>query len=109
MYNSNIGSRIRKRTRSCLPNWDCGENISSVLPVVYPSQHSACFLQELGKMYKVPDKMSNHKHMEDAMRWRIVGRLDADQSQAQMATELNVTLMVTCNISGNSFRTLDPY
>lgn len=100
---ANIQSRIRKRTRACLRSCDCGGDISARgvfgdLCARTPPRHSPCFSQELGKFYKLSGKMSSHERMDDGMRWRIVGRLEAGQSQAQVATELNVTPSVVCNL-----------
>lgn len=41
---------------------------------------------------------SSHECMDDGMRWRILGKLEAGQSQVQMATELNVTPSVICSL-----------
>ncbi|GBM21753.1 hypothetical protein AVEN_118280-1 [Araneus ventricosus] len=35
--------------------------------------------------------MSNHQRLDDGMRWRIVGRLEAGQSQVQICREFNLT------------------
>ncbi|GBM69164.1 hypothetical protein AVEN_91748-1 [Araneus ventricosus] len=42
--------------------------------------------------------MSNHQRLDDRMRWRIVGRLEADQSQVQICREFNLTPSVVCNL-----------
>lgn len=42
--------------------------------------------------------MSSHKRLDDGMRWRIVGRLEAGQSQLQVATEFNITPSVVSNL-----------
>ncbi|GBN21748.1 hypothetical protein AVEN_258184-1 [Araneus ventricosus] len=42
--------------------------------------------------------MSNHQHLDDGMRWRIVGRLEAGQSQVQICREFNLTPSVVCNL-----------
>ncbi len=42
--------------------------------------------------------MSEHHRLEEGMRWRIVGRLEAGQSQAQVARELSVTSSVVLNL-----------
>ncbi|GBO13833.1 hypothetical protein AVEN_191936-1 [Araneus ventricosus] len=41
--------------------------------------------------------MSNHQHLDDGMRWRIVGRLEAGQPQVQIFREFNLTPNVVCN------------
>ncbi|GBL79584.1 hypothetical protein AVEN_18151-1 [Araneus ventricosus] len=42
--------------------------------------------------------MSNHQRLADGMRWRIVGRLEASQSQVQICREFNLTPSVVCNL-----------
>ncbi|GBM41877.1 hypothetical protein AVEN_161393-1 [Araneus ventricosus] len=42
--------------------------------------------------------MSNHQHLDDGRRWRIVGRQEAGQSQAQICREFDLTPSVTCNL-----------
>ncbi|GBM97617.1 hypothetical protein AVEN_165875-1 [Araneus ventricosus] len=42
--------------------------------------------------------MSNHQRLDDGMRWRIVGRLEAGQSQVQISIEFNLTPSVVCNL-----------
>ncbi|GBM84655.1 hypothetical protein AVEN_136685-1 [Araneus ventricosus] len=42
--------------------------------------------------------MSNHQRLDDGMRWRIVGRLEAGQSQVQICREFNLTPSVLCNL-----------
>ncbi|GBN46032.1 Transposable element Tc1 transposase [Araneus ventricosus] len=42
--------------------------------------------------------MSNHQLLDDGMRWRIVGRLEAGQSQVQICREFNLTPSVVCNL-----------
>ncbi|GBN24071.1 hypothetical protein AVEN_27891-1 [Araneus ventricosus] len=42
--------------------------------------------------------MSNHQRLDDGMRWRIVERLDAGQSQVQICREFNLTPSVVCNL-----------
>ncbi len=42
--------------------------------------------------------MSEHHRLEKDMRWRIVGRLETGQSQAQVARELSVTPSVVSNL-----------
>ncbi|KFM75524.1 hypothetical protein X975_13998, partial [Stegodyphus mimosarum] len=42
--------------------------------------------------------MSNHQSLNDGMRWRIVGRLEAGQSQVQICREFNLTHSVMCNL-----------
>ncbi|KFM71243.1 hypothetical protein X975_24107, partial [Stegodyphus mimosarum] len=42
--------------------------------------------------------MSTHHHLDEGMRWRIVGKLEAGQYQAQVARELDVTLSVISNL-----------
>ncbi|GBM27565.1 hypothetical protein AVEN_97079-1 [Araneus ventricosus] len=42
--------------------------------------------------------MSNHQCLDDGMRWRIVGRLKAGQSQVQICREFNLTPSVVCNL-----------
>ncbi|GBL90615.1 hypothetical protein AVEN_219291-1 [Araneus ventricosus] len=42
--------------------------------------------------------MSNHQRLDDGMRWRIAGRLEADQSQVQICREFNLTSSVVCNL-----------
>ncbi|GBN38921.1 hypothetical protein AVEN_103449-1 [Araneus ventricosus] len=41
--------------------------------------------------------MSKHQHLDDGMRRRIVGRLEAGQSQVQICREFNLTPSVVCN------------
>ena len=43
-------------------------------------------------------EMSEHHHFDEDMRWRIVGRLEAGQSQAQVAKELDITPSVISNL-----------
>ena len=43
-------------------------------------------------------EMSEHHRLDEGMRWRIVGRLVAGQSQAQFARELNITPSVIFNL-----------
>ncbi|GBM02765.1 hypothetical protein AVEN_40831-1 [Araneus ventricosus] len=42
--------------------------------------------------------MSNHQRLDDGMRWRIVGRLEAGQSHVQICIEFNLTPSVVCNL-----------
>ncbi|GBL99184.1 Transposable element Tc1 transposase [Araneus ventricosus] len=42
--------------------------------------------------------MSKHQRLDDGMRWRIVGRLEADQSQFHICREFNLTPSVVCNL-----------
>ncbi|GBM45040.1 Transposable element Tc1 transposase [Araneus ventricosus] len=42
--------------------------------------------------------MSNHQRLDDGMRWRIMGRLEAGQSQVQICREFNLTPSVVCNL-----------
>ncbi|GBM77396.1 hypothetical protein AVEN_213857-1 [Araneus ventricosus] len=42
--------------------------------------------------------MSNHQRFDDGMRWRIVGRLEAGQSQVQIRREFHLTPSVVCNL-----------
>ncbi|GBN35430.1 hypothetical protein AVEN_274708-1 [Araneus ventricosus] len=42
--------------------------------------------------------MSNHERSDDGMRWRIVGRLEAGQSQVQICGEFYLTPNVVCNL-----------
>ncbi|GBM75724.1 hypothetical protein AVEN_92727-1 [Araneus ventricosus] len=42
--------------------------------------------------------MSNHQRLDDRMRWRIVGRLEAGQSQVQICGEFNVTPSFVSNL-----------
>lgn len=42
--------------------------------------------------------MSNHQRLDDGMRWRIVGRLEAGQSQVQICRDFNVTPSVVSNL-----------
>ncbi|GBL95208.1 hypothetical protein AVEN_253535-1 [Araneus ventricosus] len=42
--------------------------------------------------------MSNHQRLDDGMRWRIVGRLEAGQSQVRICREFNLTPSITCNL-----------
>ncbi|GBN58365.1 Transposable element Tc1 transposase [Araneus ventricosus] len=42
--------------------------------------------------------MSNYQRLDDGMRWRIVGRLEAGQSQVQICREFNSTPSVVCNL-----------
>ncbi|GBM14259.1 hypothetical protein AVEN_167339-1 [Araneus ventricosus] len=42
--------------------------------------------------------MSNHLRLDDGMRWRIVGRLEAGQSQVQICREFNLTPSVVRNL-----------
>ena len=43
-------------------------------------------------------EMREHHHLDEGMRWRIVGRLEAGQSHAQVARELNITPSVISNL-----------
>ncbi|GBN48829.1 Transposable element Tc1 transposase [Araneus ventricosus] len=42
--------------------------------------------------------MSNHQRLDDGMRWRIAGRLEAGQSQVQICREFDLTSSVVCNL-----------
>ncbi|GBN24449.1 hypothetical protein AVEN_124401-1 [Araneus ventricosus] len=42
--------------------------------------------------------MSNLQRLDDGMRWRIVERLEASQSQVQICREFNLTPSVVCNL-----------
>ncbi|GBM10042.1 hypothetical protein AVEN_24023-1 [Araneus ventricosus] len=42
--------------------------------------------------------MSSHQHLDNGMRWRIVERLEAGQSQVQICREFNLTPSVVCNL-----------
>ncbi|GBN43219.1 Transposable element Tcb2 transposase [Araneus ventricosus] len=42
--------------------------------------------------------MSNYQRLDHGMRWRIVGRLEAGQSQVQICREFNLTPSVVCNL-----------
>ncbi|KFM64270.1 hypothetical protein X975_14615, partial [Stegodyphus mimosarum] len=42
--------------------------------------------------------MSSQERMNDRIRWRIAGRFEVAQSQAQVATKLNVTSSVVCSL-----------
>ncbi|GBL87031.1 Transposable element Tcb2 transposase [Araneus ventricosus] len=42
--------------------------------------------------------MSNHQRLDDGLRWRIVGRLEAGQSQVQICREFNLTPSAVCNL-----------
>ncbi|GBL75556.1 hypothetical protein AVEN_154895-1 [Araneus ventricosus] len=42
--------------------------------------------------------MSNHQRLDDGMRWRIVGRLEAGQSQVQICREFNLAPSVVFNL-----------
>ena len=55
-------------------------------------------MQELVQFHKQSGKMSSHGRLDDGMRWRIIGRLEAGQSQVQVVTELSVTPSVVCNL-----------
>ncbi|GBL82680.1 Transcription factor Sox-6 [Araneus ventricosus] len=52
----------------------------------------------IGKIQIVTVEMSNHQRLDDGMRWRIVGRLEASQSQVQICREFNLTPSVVCNL-----------
>ncbi|GIY66256.1 hypothetical protein CDAR_549521 [Caerostris darwini] len=43
-------------------------------------------------------EMSEHHRLDEGMRWRIVGRLEAGRSQAQVARELDITPSVISNL-----------
>ncbi|GBM99424.1 hypothetical protein AVEN_220305-1 [Araneus ventricosus] len=42
--------------------------------------------------------MSNHQRLDDGMRWRIVGRVEAGQSQVHICREFNLMPSVVCNL-----------
>ncbi|GFW86531.1 HTH_Tnp_Tc3_2 domain-containing protein [Trichonephila clavipes] len=42
--------------------------------------------------------MINHQQIEDEMRWRIVGSLEASQCQVQICTEFYLTPSVLCDL-----------
>ncbi|GFY14225.1 transposable element Tcb2 transposase [Trichonephila clavipes] len=42
--------------------------------------------------------MSNHHRLDDGMRWRVVGRLEARQCQVQICGEFSLTPSVVCNL-----------
>ncbi|GBM12593.1 hypothetical protein AVEN_146776-1 [Araneus ventricosus] len=42
--------------------------------------------------------MSNHQRLDDGIRWRIVERLEAGQSQVQICREFNLTPSVVRNL-----------
>ena len=43
-------------------------------------------------------EMSEHSRLDESMRWRIMGRLEAGQSEAQVARELEITPRVISNL-----------
>ncbi|GFU64185.1 DDE_3 domain-containing protein [Trichonephila clavipes] len=43
--------------------------------------------------------MSNHQRLDDEIRWRILGRLEASQCQVQICRELNLMPGILCNLS----------
>ncbi|GFY07271.1 transposable element Tcb2 transposase [Trichonephila clavipes] len=42
--------------------------------------------------------MSNHQHLDNEMRWQIVGRLEAGQCQVKISKEFSLTPSVVCNL-----------
>ncbi|GBM65389.1 hypothetical protein AVEN_79642-1 [Araneus ventricosus] len=42
--------------------------------------------------------MSNYQRLDNGMKWRIVGRLEAGQSQVQICRAFNLTPSVVCNL-----------
>ncbi|GBL74570.1 hypothetical protein AVEN_235484-1 [Araneus ventricosus] len=70
-----------------------------------PRRISWCYFAAVGKIQIVTVKMSNHQRLDDGMGWRIVGRLEAGQSQVQICREFNLTPNV---VYGNSSRIPDP-
>ncbi|GBN13741.1 Transposable element Tcb2 transposase [Araneus ventricosus] len=63
-----------------------------------PRRISWCYFAAIGKIQIVTVKMSNHQRLDDGMRWRIVGRLEAVQSHVQICREFNLTPSVVCNL-----------
>ncbi|GBN69148.1 hypothetical protein AVEN_128501-1 [Araneus ventricosus] len=63
-----------------------------------PRRISWCYFAAIGKIQIVTVKMSNHQRLDDGMRWRIVWRLEAGQSQVQICREFNLTPSVVCNL-----------
>lgn len=57
-----------------------------------------CYLAAIGLIDIGTVKMSHHQRLGDGMRWRIVGRLEAGQSQSQICREFNLTPSVVCNL-----------
>ncbi|GBN89465.1 hypothetical protein AVEN_258463-1 [Araneus ventricosus] len=62
-----------------------------------PRRISWCHFAAIGKIQIVTVKMSNHQCLDDGMRWRIVGRLEAGQSQVQICREFNLMPSVVRN------------
>ncbi|GBM60679.1 hypothetical protein AVEN_62629-1 [Araneus ventricosus] len=63
-----------------------------------PRRISWCYFAAIGTIEIVTVKMSDHQRLDDEMRWRIVGRLEAGQSQIQICREFNLTPNVVCNL-----------
>ncbi|GBN36419.1 hypothetical protein AVEN_112992-1 [Araneus ventricosus] len=63
-----------------------------------PRRISWCYFAAIDKIQIVTVKMSNHQRLDDEMKWRIVGRLEAGQSQVQICREFNLTPSVVCNL-----------
>ncbi|GBN19997.1 hypothetical protein AVEN_189670-1 [Araneus ventricosus] len=63
-----------------------------------PRRISWCYFAAIGKIQIVTVKMSNHQRLDDEMRWRIVGRLEAGRSRVQICREFNLTPSVVCNL-----------
>ncbi|GBM74208.1 hypothetical protein AVEN_203408-1 [Araneus ventricosus] len=53
--------------------------------------------------------MSNHQRLDDGTRWRIVGTLEAGQSQVQICGEFNLTPSVMCNLFKQFHQILQTY
>ncbi|GFU55430.1 HTH_Tnp_Tc3_2 domain-containing protein [Trichonephila clavipes] len=66
-----------------------------------PQRISWLYFEAIDSTQIVTIKKSNHQRLDDGMRWRIVGRLEAGQCQVQICREFNLTY-------GNSSRILDP-
>ena len=59
---------------------------------------SWCFFAAIAWIRIQTVKMSNHQRLDHGMRWRIVGRLKAGQSQVQLCREFHVTPSVVSNL-----------
>ncbi|GFU34357.1 uncharacterized protein TNCV_1991471 [Trichonephila clavipes] len=63
-----------------------------------PRRISWCFSEAISSIQTVTIKMSNHHRLDDGMRRRIVGRLEAGLFHVQICRELTLTPRVVSNL-----------
>ncbi|GFV10834.1 uncharacterized protein TNCV_4706031 [Trichonephila clavipes] len=82
-------------------------NLRRISFAIKPRRISWCYFEAIASIQIATVKMSNHQRLDDGMKWRIVGRLEAGQYQVQICRDFTLTPSVVCNL-WNSSRTLDP-